>query len=155
MAVSLPSNLGVAQAYLNNFPGNPPIEGFSAIKSTSGIEDAQRINQLNFTKGMDLAGDMLEVTGDLVEREMINEQLQWELDKRQEFTKRQNIMTNLANIWGGSPTLRMAGDNLKGATTSGGLTPQISTVEMPSSSGGQLDTTAIYNVLGESLGLGS
>ncbi len=155
MAVSLPSNLGVAQAYLNNFPGDPPIEGFSAIKSTSGIEDAQRINQLNFTKGMDLAGDMLEVKGDLVEREMINEQLQWELEKRQKFTKQQNIMSNLANIWGGSPNLRMAGDNLKGATTSGGLTPQISTVEMPSSSGGQLDTTAIYNVLGESLGLGS
>lgn len=155
MAVSLPSNLGVAQAYLNNFPGDPPIEGFSAIKSTSGIEDAQRINQLNFTKGMDLAGDMLEVKGDLVEREMINEQLQWELEKRQKFTKQQNIMSNLSNIWGGKTDLRMAGDNLKNATTSGGLTPQISTVEMPSSSGGQLDTSAIYNVLGESLGLGS
>ena len=136
MAVSLPSNLGVAQAYLNNFPGDPPIEGFSAIKSTSGIEDAQRINQLNFTKGMDLAGDMLEVKGDLVEREMINEQLQWELEKRQKTD------------------LRMAGDNLKNATTSGGLTPQISTVEMPSSSGGQLDTTTLINALGEGLGLG-
>lgn len=154
MAVSLPSNLGVAQAYLNNFPGDPPIEGFSAIKSTSGIEDAQRINQLNFTKGMDLAGDMLEVKGDLVEREMINEQLQWELEKRQKFTKQQNIMSNLANIWGGKTDLRMAGDNLKGATTSGGLTPQISTVEMSSSSGGQLDTTALINALGEGLGLG-
>ena len=152
MAVSLPSNLGVAQAYLNNFPGDPPIEGFSAIKSTSGIEDAQRINQLNFTKGMDLAGDMLEVKGDLVEREMINDQLQWELEKRQAFTKQQNIMNNLANIWGGdSLNLRMAGDNLKGATSTGGLTPQISTVDIPSSSGGQLDTAALMETLTESL----
>tara|TARA_B100001250_G_scaffold270601_1_gene233587 strand:- start:59 stop:532 length:474 start_codon:yes stop_codon:yes gene_type:complete len=156
MAVSLPSGFGsTAQAYLNNFPGDPRLETFNAIKSTASADAAREMTRLNFTKGMDMATDMLEVKGDLVERDMINDQLQWELEKRQKFTKQQNVMSNLANIWGGdSLNLRMAGDNLKGATSTGGVTPQISAIEIPSSSGGQLDTTALINALGEGLGLG-
>ena len=155
MAVSLPSGFGsTAQAYLNNFPGDPRLETFSAIKSTASADAAREMTRLNFTKGMDMATDMLQIKGDLVEREMMNDQLQWELEKRQKFTKQQNIMSNLANIWGGdSLNLRMAGDSLKGAKSTGGLTPQISTVEIPSSSGGQLDTASLMKTLGESLGV--
>jgi len=119
MAVSLPSGFGSASAaYLNNFPGNPPIEGFSAIKTTDSTDTAREINKLNFTKGMDLAGIALKEQGDLVEREMINEQSQWLAEKEIEMARKKNLQQTLANIWGQPTQIRMAGESLTGSKQS-------------------------------------
>ncbi len=99
----------VSGDYLRSFPGPPVLQGTGAVLTNTGTESALRINRDNFAANFELAKASLDNKARLTEREMVNEQLQWELDKRIEYDKRKNLMATIANIWN-TPTTRKAGN---------------------------------------------
>ena len=99
----------VSGDYLRSFPGPPILQGTGAVLTNTGTESALRINRDNFAANFELAKASLDNKARLTEREMVNEQLKWELDKRIEYDKRKNLMATIAGIWN-TPTTRKAGN---------------------------------------------
>ncbi len=99
----------VSGDYLRSFPGPPVLQGTGAVLTNTGTESALRINRDNFAANLELAKASLDSKARLTEREMINEQAQWELKKRIEYDKKQKLMATIADIWS-TPTTRKAGD---------------------------------------------
>tara|TARA_B100001250_G_scaffold241767_1_gene207701 strand:- start:12218 stop:12706 length:489 start_codon:yes stop_codon:yes gene_type:complete len=99
----------VSGDYLRSFPGPPVLQGTGAVLTNTGTESALRINRDNFAAGLELAKASLGAKADLTERDMINEQSQWELKKQIEYDKKKNLMETIAGIWN-TPTTRKAGD---------------------------------------------
>ena len=99
----------VSGDYLRSFPGPPVLQGTGAVLTNTGTESALRINRDNFAANLSLAKAALNNKADLTEREMVNEQAKWELNKRIEYDKKKNLMATIADIWN-TPTTRKAGD---------------------------------------------
>ena len=105
----LPGFGKVSGDYLRSFPGPPVLQGTGAALTNTGTESALRINRDNFAASLELAKASLGAKADLTEREMINEQSQWELNKRIEYDKQLKLRELIAGIWN-TPTTRKAGD---------------------------------------------
>ena len=78
---------------------------------------------------------------------MINEQSQWELNKRIEYDKKKNLMATIADIWN-TPTTRKAGDTnrMSQQYTEGGQQVQLPNNEDLNSS---LKTSLVNSIMSD------